>query len=129
MKIVILGEPRTKKNSQQILINHSTGRPFVSQSPAYKQYEHDAAWQVWQAWHNRPPIETKVNVKCVFYMKTHRKVDLTNLLGAIDDILTKFSVLKDDNCNIVGGHDGSRVKYDKDNPRVEIDITELGEEE
>lgn len=65
-----------------------------------------------------------VNVRCLFYMKTRRKVDLTNLLEAADDVLVKYHVLVDDNSQIVAGHDGSRVYYDKDNPRIEIDITE-----
>jgi Holliday junction resolvase RusA-like endonuclease len=41
------------------------------------------------------------------------------------DILVKADVLKDDNCRIVAAHDGSRVAYDKDQPRVEIVITEV----
>ena len=56
-------------------------------------------------------------------MKTKRRVDLTNLLEAVDDMLVKAGVLADDNRDIVAGHDGSRVYYDKDNPRIEIDIT------
>ena len=63
-------------------------------------------------------------LRCLFYMKTRRKVDLTNLLEAADDVLVKYHVLVDDNSQIVAGHDGSRVLYDKSNPRIEIDITE-----
>lgn len=64
-----------------------------------------------------------MNVKAVFYMNARRKVDLTNLLEACDDILVKYEVLADDNCLIVASHDGSRVFYDKENPRTEIEIT------
>ena len=59
-------------------------------------------------------------------MRTHRRVDLVNLLEATCDILVDANVIADDNSGIVAGHDGSRVKYDKDNPRVEITITEKG---
>lgn len=31
--------PITKKNSQQILVNRRTGRPFIAPSKAYKKYE------------------------------------------------------------------------------------------
>jgi len=62
-------------------------------------------------------------VQCVYYMKTRRKVDLPNLLNATDDILVKAGVVADDNCTIVATHDGSRVDYDKENPRVDITIT------
>lgn len=55
-------------------------------------------------------------------MPTKRRVDLTNLLEAIDDVLVKYGVLKDDNSEIITSHDGSRVLYDKDNPRTEVVI-------
>ena len=58
----------------------------------------------------------------MFYMPTKRRVDLTNLLEAIDDVLGKYGVLKDDNSEIITSHDGSRVLYDKDNPRTEVVI-------
>jgi hypothetical protein len=55
-------------------------------------------------------------------MPTRRKVDLVNLLEATCDILVKFGVLKDDSSDIVAAHDGSRVLYDKERPRAEIDV-------
>ena len=117
-----MGEPRTKKNSQQIFINHKTGKPFITTSPAYKDYLAAAAWQLCPC----PPatIDRPVNVKCLYYMATRRKVDLTNLLEATDDILVGAHILADDNSSIVVSHDGSRVLYDKARPRVEIEIEE-----
>lgn len=70
-------------------------------------------------------IDIPVNIKCLFYMPTRRLCDLTNLLEAIDDVLVKYGLLKDDNFNIVAGHDGSRVRLDKENPRTEITITTM----
>ena len=58
-------------------------------------------------------------------MPTRRRVDLVNLIEATTDILVKARVLEDDHCRIVAGHDGSRVVYDKENPRAEITITAL----
>lgn len=66
-----------------------------------------------------------MNVRCVYYMKTARRVDLANLIEATTDILVKARVLEDDHCRIVAGHDGSRVEYDKQNPRVEIWFEEM----
>ena len=71
------------------------------------------------------PINTRCNVCALYYMPTHRRVDLLNLLEATLDILVDAGILEDDNSNIVAGHDGSRVLYDKENPRTEITITEL----
>ena len=49
---------------------------------------------------------------------------LHNLLEAIDDVLVKAGVLKDDHSGIIVSHDGSRVRYDKDNPRTVVFIRE-----
>ena len=66
------------------------------------------------------PLSTPLNMRCLYYMPTRRKVDLCNLLEATCDIFVEAGVLEDDNSAIVVSHDGSRVLYDKDNPRVEI---------
>ena len=57
-------------------------------------------------------------------MPTARRVDLTNLLEALDDVLVNAGVLADDNCNIIYSHDGSRAFVDRENPRTEIVIRE-----
>lgn len=114
--------PKTKKNNQQVLYNSKTKKPFIAQNNAYKRYERDAGWFV--KW-NKPPINEAVNVKCVFYRDSERRVDLTNLLEAIDDVLVKYKVLADDNFKIIASHDGSRVYVDREKPRIEIEITRL----
>lgn len=91
-------------------------------SEQYKRYERDAMWFIPK--YRR--IDLPVNVKCLFYMPTRRKCDLTNLLEAIDDILVKAGLLADDNYTVIESHDGSRVYYDKDRPRTEVYITLSG---
>lgn len=117
---------KTKKNSQQILINRKTGRPFVSQSSAYKAFEKAALMLIPNE--AKAVINYPVNVKAVFYMQTKRKVDLANLNSAIHDILVSALVLADDNRDIIASTDGSRVYYDKEHPRVEITIEKYTEE-
>jgi Holliday junction resolvase RusA-like endonuclease len=120
MQFTVPGNPRTKKNSQ-IVVNH-----IPIPSKAYRDYARDTAvWWKHQAAVLRKPIDYPVNVQCVYYMQTRRKCDLTNLLECSDDIMVQYGILQDDNCSIVAGHDGSRVLYDKDNPRVEITITRI----
>lgn len=136
-KTVIPLNPKTKKNNQDIKFRSSmkngffkktaygfkyVGVPFISQNNAYKQYEIDAGWFLKKL---PEPISEPVNVKCVFYRDSERKVDLNNLLEAITDILVKYKVILDDNYRIVAGHDGSRVMIDKKNPRTEIEITKM----
>jgi len=60
-------------------------------------------------------------------MPTRGKVDLTNLMESTHDILVKAKILKDDDSKIIVSVDGSRVLYDKKNPRVEIEISEVVE--
>ena len=92
-------------------------------SKQYRQYEKDCAEFLLPIPFNT--YDCPVNVKCEFYMPTRRKVDLVNLEQAILDILVKYGILLDDNSNIVASMDGSRVYYDKENSRTEIEITEL----
>ena len=94
---------------------------MVIQSDRYRQYEKDSALFL-RKHSRRDPIEEPVNLKCLFYRKDRRPIDLVNLLEAIQDILVKYDILKDDNSKIVASTDGSRVLYDKDNPRTEIYI-------
>ena len=143
IKITIPLAPITKKNSQQIYFNSKlkngfykpkfagaglskfiyVGVPFVAPSEKFKQYERRAG--VFLKGYKIPFNQTPVNVQCLFYMPTRRRVDLTNLLEAIDDILTNYGVIEDDDAAHIGGHDGSRVYYDKENPRTEIIIRPL----
>lgn len=116
-------EPRTKKNSQQIIM--CKGRPMIIPSKQYKEYEKQALIYLM---FNPLIIDYPVNVECHYYMKTRRKVDLVNLLECTLDVLVRAGILEDDNSSIVVSHDGSRVHYDKENPRTEIIITEVKEE-
>ena len=74
------------------------------------------------------PISKKNNQqKCLSYMPTKRLCDLTNMLEAVDDVMVKAGLLKDDNYKIIVSHDGSRVLYDKANPRTEVYIERTDE--
>ncbi|HON29363.1 MAG TPA: hypothetical protein PLA64_13770, partial [Mesotoga infera] len=119
LNIIIPLNPITKKNSQRIIKNRATGRPLIIQSETYKQYEKDCGFFL-AKFSGRDPIDEPINLKCLFYRKDRRGVDLSNCLEAIQDVLVKYGVIKDDKHNIVVSVDGSRVLYDKDNPRTEI---------
>ena len=123
MKLVLYGNPATKKNSMQIFKNSRTGQPFLTQSKRYKDYARDCGRQITGKYKKK--IDYPINLKCVYYRKTRHRVDLTNLLAATCDILSDFEVIEDDNCKIVVSHDGSRVNYDKECPRVEIEIEKV----
>ena len=120
--------PVTKKNSAQV-VHIGQKCPVCKRgknvrllpSKQYREYEEAALWCL----QRKEPIDMPVNVKCLFYMPTARKVDLVNLLEAVCDALVTAGVLADDNSKIVVSHDGSRVLLDRDKPRTEIYITEV----
>lgn len=116
MHITIPVAPVTKKNSQQIITVN--GRPKIIPSKKYKQYEKDC-----KPFLRAEGIDYPVNVKAVYYMPTHRRVDLCNLHEALCDVLVRYNVIADDNHRIVESMDGSYVDYDKNNPRTEVYIT------
>lgn len=119
-KCIIPISPITKKNNMRII--YCGGRPRIIQSEKYLEYEEQCGMFL------KPlNIDYPVNIKSVFYMPTRRRVDLSNLISAIHDILTKYSVIVDDNYKIVYSVDGSRVFYDKEHPRTEIEITKIEE--
>ena len=115
MKIAIPVAPVTKKNHQQIVM--VKGKPLVIPSKQYRQYEYDCA-----PFLKAQNIDYPVNIKALYYTATKRRVDLCNLHEALCDVLVKHGVVEDDNSNIIVSMDGSRVLYDKDNPRTEIYI-------
>ena len=121
MHITVPLAPVSKKNSQRLL--KYGGRLMPVPSAAYSRYETMAGY------HLRPrpdkPLTGPLEVRCLYYMPTRRRVDLVNLLEATCDVLVRYGIIEDDHCGIVASHDGSRVLYDKAHPRTEIYISRL----
>lgn len=122
IKFTIPIAPRTKKNSQRIVSVHN--RPMIIPSKLYKDYESECKMYMPKI---DKPIDYPITLKCLYYMPTRRKVDLNNLLEATTDMLVHHNILADDNSTIVSSHDGSRVYYDKEKPRCEIEILDFNE--
>lgn len=123
-KFTIPVHPITKKNNPRIF--HTGGRTIVLPSKAYEKFENDCLKIIPSKY--RIKINYPVNIKVLYYVKTKRRIDKTNLESAIMDVLVKAEVLADDSAispEIVVSTDGSRVLIDKQNPRVEIEITRL----
>lgn len=117
-------EPRTKKNSQQV-IRDRRGRTYITQNKRYKQYVADTAMilnTVKGKNDIREPINEPVNIRAHFYRSTRKIVDLTNLQECLHDVLVDSGILADDSYRIIVSTDGSRVRYDKNNPRTEVAI-------
>ena len=124
IKITIPLNPVTKKNQQQIFINSRTGKPFITQSKRYKDYE-KSCLELLKRLYKGETIDYPINIKAIYYRKTKHTVDISNLHSCLHDVLTKAKVIEDDNYKIVVSTDGSRVKFDKDFPRTEIEIIRM----
>lgn len=70
-------------------------------------------------------ISQPCTLTTVFYMKTRHRVDLTNLLSAIHDVLVKAGVIADDNSSIVTSVDGSCVVYRPEQSGIDVIINEV----
>ena len=113
-----------KKNSQQIFINKRTGRPFISQSKRYLEFEKNCEMFLYQ---HKYQLDQPINLKCTFYVPDRRVRDLTNLLNSIQDVLVRYRVLMDDNYNVVRSVDGSRIIYEKGKEFTIVEIEETKE--
>lgn len=130
IKFTIPTKPVTKKNSQQIIpIKTKTGkiRHIIIPSAEYKKFEKECLPYLNRVKAEIGIVNYPINLKCVFFVERRLKYDLSNLLNAIDDAMVNSGLILDDNRDIIAGHDESRVYYDKENPRIEIEITEMSD--
>lgn len=114
---------RSKKNSQQII--RKGNKSFIVQSELYRQFERDCGYFLKKyAKH----IDYPINLKCTFYVPDKRRRDIVNLLNAIQDVLTHYDVIADDNYNVVQSIDGTRIIYEKGRAETIIEIEEIEDE-
>lgn len=121
MKIVILGQPRTKKNSSQIAFKGN--KRVILPSKAFKEYEKVALMQLGRV----QVVHGPVSVLCRYYLQNRAHwPDLVGLLQATSDILQAAGVIDDD--KYIVNYDGSKIAgIDKDRPRAEITIQPINE--
>lgn len=125
LELVINLQPITKKNHGQIV--HMGKRHVLLPSKPYLQYEKDCGVYLHQYFGLK--INVPVNFKAIYYVKDKGVKDLVGLHQSLQDILVKYEVLKDDDYKIIASHDGSKVIYDKENPRTELTITRIKQED
>lgn len=123
MKFTLNVKPRTKKNHMQ-LVTLKTGRQMLLPSKQYKAFEKEVLMLMkCITLPIKEPINVPVNLKCTFYKDRDYRSDLAGYLQAIQDVLVKAGVFEDDNHKIIVSTDGSMVSIDRNNPRIEVEIT------
>jgi Holliday junction resolvase RusA-like endonuclease len=124
VRLTLLVEPATKKNSSQWFPFPGGRGGKLHPSKRYKRMQKGSA-----PYCPDLRIDYPVNMKATYYMPTRRDVDLVNLHSALHDILVHYHTVVNDNIKVIVSTDGSRVRYDRENPRVEVEITPAPEED
>ena len=124
--ITILGNTISKKNSRQIIVTGDGRRRVVASKP-YLEWERYALLQLRQV-----PLAGKVwryplRIKFHYVRATRRPFDYNNMSQGPLDVLQQAGIIADDDMLHVIPTEPS-WSVDKDNPRVEIAITEANNE-
>lgn len=117
--------PVTKKNSPRFIPRR--GHYIIIPSEIYIEFEKAIVPYLYIIKSEMGIIDYPVNVKAIYYRGNKRRIDLTNCHEALHDAMVKSGLLLDDNRDFIAATDGSRVFYDKDNPRIELTITKMND--
>lgn len=130
MSITWQGRPISKKSSQRIIMRN--GRRIIIYSKAYDDLRKRVLPGLRELRDSLEKLgitlgtkDSELHVRAVAHAGKGTEPDLSGVLETIGDILQDGGVIENDRW--VKSWDGSRVyTHDKDHPRVELDITELG---
>lgn len=121
--MTITGQVPAKKNNKRIVYNKKTNRPFIISSDRALDWKEYAHYQLKAQPH--PQLDCDAYIKMVFFNKDRRRHDLDNMGATVLDFLVEEKVIEDDNCERLSNLLLQYGGVDKDNPRVEISITEV----
>lgn len=132
LRLTYFGVIHPKKNNKQIINNPHTGRPMIISNAKARDQEDAMAWAFrMQAPHARAEWVSKPEMKFGIVMriweKDRRRRDLDNQATAILDALVKGTVIPDDSSQIVRKLTVEYMGVDKEQPRAEIEISEVEE--
>lgn len=129
----IIVPPRTKKNHAQLIPNLK--RPLLVPSAPYREWERAAIRTFVKAglcrkaadgkrllWH-QPAISQPVNCRALIF-RDRLTGDAVGFYQAIGDLLELAGVVEND--RYIVSWDGTRLLKDKERPRVEVVLTEVG---
>ena len=123
-RFTIKGAPRTKKTSNRLIPANGSNRAVILPSAAFSAWNRIAQVELARvrAASSGLPIEFNVNVRAWFYRDAERG-DACNYYQALADAMQEGRIVEDD--GFIVSWDGSRLLVDKENPRVEVWITEI----
>lgn len=138
MKITILGQTPAQKNGKQIAKNRRTGSMFIISNSRVHNWQKDALQQLTAV---KGKCQGRVQVDYMFYVKDNVQRDIDNMIASVNDILQVANaeqalqrgkvrpvkgtgIIQGDNWQLLRIGSADAV-IDKENPRVELTITEI----
>ena len=123
-KFTIAGAPRTKKTSNRLIPAKAGRRAVILPSAAFAAWNRIAQMELARVRSKLSglPITVNVTVRAWFYREADTG-DVAGFYQAIGDALEEGRIIGND--NLIRDWDGSRPMVDRDNPRVEVCITEI----
>ena len=125
-KLIYHGEVLSKKNSKQIIYNRRTGRPMLVSNKSSllneKALTEAFRWQI-----DEDVFDCPVEVRLKVWLKDRRRRDGDNQYTMVQDALVEAGLLEDDDYKHIPKHSVELMGYDKEDPRIEVEIIEIKE--
>lgn len=122
IKITIKGDVPSKKNSRNIFVRG--GKPVNIPSKRYKEWHELAFWEVKRQIKNLDIPNEPLWILATFFPRTKRRFDLSNAFESVADLLVDAGIISDDNCYVLPRVSLLFGGVDKENPRVDIEVSE-----
>ena len=122
LNFTIPGRPSTKKTSQRVV--RRGGFTKILPSVLYEKYEKHCKEFCDEAWKNAsyPPIDCGVSIKIKVYLDSWIIGDECGYQQAHGDIIQAHGIIADDMWIHWVDRNEHMINYDKENPRIEVEI-------
>lgn len=117
MRLIIYGAPRTKKNHGSVMVK--AGRKVHIPSAPWMAWRDVAVMQIPKS---ATLTDQAYNCRAIFYREANTG-DAVGYYQGLADVLEEAGVVSND--RLIVAWDGSRLRKDARNPRVELELTPL----
>lgn len=122
LRFTIPGRPSTKKTSQRVV--RRGGFTKILPSLLYEKYEKHCKEYCESIWKNEglEPLDYGVSIKLKVYLDSWIVGDECGYQQANGDIIQAHGIIKDDMWIHWVDNDEHMIHYDKENPRIEVEV-------